>query len=220
MILSCPACSTQYRVADAAIGPAGRQVRCASCGNSWLQPAAPLELVRDTSIGVDPATAEPVRDEATDTGRSDPRSPVETRRKPARTWVLTVLIAIVVLGGAATALALFAPSELRARLGLPAPSTESALAVELARAPERRTLANGHELLAITGRIVNRSDRAQTVPAVLAELRNARGAVVYSWTIAAPNETLAPRERVEFDSAEIDIPPGAEELNLKLAPRR
>ena len=35
MILTCPACETQYIVKDGAIPPQGRQVRCKACGNSW-----------------------------------------------------------------------------------------------------------------------------------------------------------------------------------------
>src|SRR5688572_1205888 len=37
MILTCPACGTQYVVKDGAIPPQGRQVRCASCKHSWHQ---------------------------------------------------------------------------------------------------------------------------------------------------------------------------------------
>ena len=41
MILTCPACGTQYAVKDGTIPPQGRQVRCASCKHSWHQdPAA------------------------------------------------------------------------------------------------------------------------------------------------------------------------------------
>ncbi len=37
MILTCPACGTNYVVKDGAIPPQGRQVRCASCKHGWHQ---------------------------------------------------------------------------------------------------------------------------------------------------------------------------------------
>lgn len=35
MLLTCPQCSAKYNVAEGAIPPSGRTVRCAACGNSW-----------------------------------------------------------------------------------------------------------------------------------------------------------------------------------------
>lgn len=37
MILTCPACGTQYAVKDGSIPEGGRKVRCAACGHSWHQ---------------------------------------------------------------------------------------------------------------------------------------------------------------------------------------
>ena len=72
-------------------------------------------------------------------------------------------------------------------------------------------------MFALTGRIVNPTNAQQRVPDILAELRDARGRVVYSWTIVPPRRTLGPRGSIEFNSAEIDVPAGSKALNLSFA---
>lgn len=77
MILTCTSCSTRYYADDAAIGAAGRTVRCAACGFSWF--AEPQLELRDAADGVAAAA---------ETGHSKPepltRERVERLRRAAQ----------------------------------------------------------------------------------------------------------------------------------------
>ncbi|QLC25612.1 DUF3426 domain-containing protein [Parasphingopyxis algicola] len=237
MILVCPACSTRYLVPDTAIGVDGRQVRCANCKNSWFAegpetvpeappqpvtpsppPPAPVQQEFPEPLAEEPQVEKPAARSGA-IGDSDPfahEPPFKPRRNPAKMWTAIAIGIFLLLGAGVGAVAWFGPPGFVAGLG--GAANDSALDVQLVRSPERRTLASGHELLSISGRIVNMTDEEQRVPDIRAELRNAQGAVVYDWTIQAPQRTLPPREMVEFNSAEIDIPRNAEELNLAFIP--
>jgi predicted Zn finger-like uncharacterized protein len=56
MIRTCTSCSTRYYADDAAIGPAGRTVRCAACGFSWF--AEPQLELRTAAEAPEAARAE------------------------------------------------------------------------------------------------------------------------------------------------------------------
>lgn len=223
MILECPACRTRYTIADTAIGINGRAVRCAKCGESWHQwPAghepAPEETV---SLAKEPAPEaaaapaepdpEPVLPSAPDTSRA---SDAPSRRNPARRWtMIAVAIGVLLLAGVA-ALQFAGLDRLRAQLGMEQRGASVALLLEVPRKPERRTLASGNELFALTGRVVNPTRERQNVPDIQAELQDAQGRVVYNWIITPPTRTLAPGASTEFNAAEVDVPKGARELKL------
>ena len=68
MIITCPACATQFRVPDGALGSDGRKLRCSSCRHVWFQvplaaPEAPQapepDAVHDTAPDAGPEQAAP-----------------------------------------------------------------------------------------------------------------------------------------------------------------
>jgi predicted Zn finger-like uncharacterized protein len=293
MILTCPACSTQYAVKDGAIPPGGRQVRCASCKHSWHQDPednaggisealpetaiapppprvdaveppladvpeaaaaegmiaeepqpdvgdvadervdehfqaaavdradAPHEAPAEHAPGLDeyapPAEAleVPTYDESAESFEAIPAmhdDDDEPRRGRLAGWLVGLVLLVV---AAAAAFWFLAPPELKARAGI-AEAGETPLQLMLTT-HDRQKLESGNELLAISGRIINPTDRAQAVPPIKAELRNkVTRKLVYSWTIAPPARSLPPRGSASFNSAEVDIPTGGDELTVTL----
>ena len=123
--------------------------------------------------------------------------------------VLVLLIAAVIAG-----IWMFAPTEWRQRLGLVG-AAETPLQLMMTHS-DRTQLASGNEFLNISGRIINPTDRQQNVPPIHAQLHDSKGKVVYSWTIPPPARTIPPGGSTSFNSAELNIPPTAQELTVTL----
>lgn len=243
MILSCPSCNTRYLVPDTAVGPSGRQVRCASCRHSWFQEPAILDLEQAPTdlfaagqpvpqtvpTPASPPMAPPVFSAPQPNVRGDEvmasydgpvEAPASDRQvapfKPRRNVgrLLTIASALIGIVLIAAIGAIVAIGPDTLGQHIGLSPTPVPLVIEMTRKPDRRETASGNELLAVTGRIVNPTATGQTVRDIRAELRDTQGRTVYSWTITRPVAQLGPNGTADFDSAAVDIPRGAKNLHL------
>ncbi|MGI8930790.1 MAG: MJ0042-type zinc finger domain-containing protein [Sphingomicrobium sp.] len=134
--------------------------------------------------------------------------------RPRRRWPVLLLI-LFLIAVAAAAFWFLAPPEWKARAGI-AQAGSSPLQLMITTS-DRQPLESGNELVAISGRVFNPTDVDQNVPPIRAELRNKRSkALIHQWTIAPPTRVLAPRSSASFNSAEVDVPEGGDELTVTL----
>lgn len=129
--------------------------------------------------------------------------------------LLTLLVIILVVAALAAAFSFLAPPEWQARVGLGSGGASPLAFVITHR--ERQQLQSGNQLLTISGRIVNPTSREQPVPPIQAQLKTREGRVIHSWTIAPPTRSLAPGQSASFNSAEVNVPPGGDDVTITTA---
>jgi len=178
----------------------------ASSGFDIAKPPARAETAQED--WGEPPEAEAQADEFTPYAAPDGTQP--RRRSP----LLAILLVIVIVIAAAAVFWFLAPPQLKARLGL-AEISSSPLALVTTHM-DRQQLESGNELLTVTGRVINPTAKEQDVPPLKAQLKTRAGKVVYSWTIAPPARSLAPGASASFNSAEVNVPPGGDELTITL----
>ena len=197
-------------------------------GYSTVPPIAP------GPTGVEPPMAIPVPDEQDDrwdvVGQTraeaefDPDKEIpaaediwavreETRSDSRRNWWRGILFGLLLVAALAVGFWLLAPDSLRQSVGF---GTAGGTPLQITAQGDRQTLASGNELLAVSGRIINPSSKSQPVPPIQAQVRDGSGRVLHSWTISPPARRLAPGASASFNSAEMDVPAGGDQLTVTL----
>lgn len=217
MYLICPSCATRYLVDDSAVGPEGRQVRCANCGERWFQEPSPAE----EPILLEMADQEPEPEpepEAVETPQlvavqklswrerfedfidALPRPHVSRRLlRAAAAWgALLVIVGGVIAGliGYRQAIIDSLPPEQKVRaadvydgLGLTFKLPGYGLKIEDPQSS--RQAENGVPMLVIEGRVANVSKRERSVPRLRAALLDAEGRELQHWFFRT-DESLVP----------------------------
>ena len=149
--------------------------------------------------------------------RDDEFSPFAARdvvERKRRSPILAILLLVVLIAAAAAAFWFLAPPEWKAKLGL----AETKTPLQLSNPPQMELvqLASGQQLLTVSGRVINPTDKSHPVPPIHAELYEHGGKVIKSWTIQPPTPVLAPQSSASFNSAEVNVPSGAEGVTISL----
>lgn len=241
MIITCPSCSTRYKLDPSRFGPEGRRVRCTSCSHVWTE-LPPDDLPKPVagdpdSLGSDVVAQDPRELEAApafmtagayrDTGDVDDRRgrrdslAADTRRPRRRRGGAGWLVLILIVGalGAAGVLAretvvrAWPPAErLYEAVGLKAPLPGEGLSIKVT---EHRRDAEGQKaVLIVKGEVTNTSEDVRDVPQLKASLRNGNGAEIKTWTFATSQARLLPGESAPFVTRIEDPSTEATALNI------
>lgn len=206
MILTCPACETQYFADESTIGTEGRSVKCATCGHAWFFRAEGAETgAADTSPGAHERYLEMVR--------------IRRTRRSRRTAIAVWLVA-----GSAFAAALAAAVILRndvARAWPQSASLYTALGMQVNRfgldfrnVERKRELKGTMPVLSVAADVHNISRRAQDAPVVRVGLLDDYGREIAFMLADVQPEQIAAGETGRFEAV-LENPP-VESYSLSL----
>ncbi len=200
MIVRCSACTTRYRIDPAALGVAGRKLRCTRCGHVWL------EL---PSAG---AVAAPRPSDVT-------ASPAPPRRRSA--WLAAGLVVAIVLAGLALARNPIVdtwPDTVRAYdavgLWIALPRADGLRVVDV---ESERVRDEDRTVLLVRGSIENAAGERRTLPALRAVLADDSGTELRRWRVAALLRVLPAGETTTFEGWLANPPAGAARLSVDFA---
>ena len=197
MIVRCSACRTRYLVDPAALGEAGRRVRCTNCGHVWHQtPAAEAAEAPD---------------------KAAPAVPLD--RPPAWAgWAAAGLFVIAALAGLALARNAIVTSwpgtvSIYDAVGLPiqAPQAQGLRIVDV---QSERVKDGDRIILLVRGAVENTTEKGRRLPPLRAMLADETGSTLHRWPVAALARVLDGGQSTPFESWLENPPEGAAKVSV------
>ena len=226
MILTCPECATRYQTDEAKFPPAGRQVRCAKCGNVWHQ-SAPVTVAEPELAAETPAEEAPIFDGMRAPETSARRTYAPASPRPSLGPVLAIaagwigLVAIVLAIGYSAVryrqeISVIWPqsADVYSSLGM----NVNTHGIDFRGVDYHRESEDGQIVLAVTGSIINAGTRELPVPQnVRVTLSDAANHEIYHWTFTPNVTTLKPGQTAPFLTRLSSPPAAARRLEVRFA---
>lgn len=244
MIITCPTCSTRYRIDPASLGSKGRGVRCSGCGNRWF--VAPP----DPRPGPEPRPAPTPAPPPVDVDAEEPPPtplaappPVAAGAPPARRagaaagiagWLLVALLVLLlaagVVGRDVVVAALPAAQPVYDRLGLPVTVRLGLEFRDLASSRQGGDVGGGEgggaaaapgggAALVVSGEVRNVSGRDRLVPKLRVAFLDERRAEIEAGLFDAPQRSLPPGGATRFELHLANPPADARNFSVSFADR-
>lgn len=201
MIITCPKCSARYAVTSAAIGPAGRDVRCKKCAHTWYQ--TPPE--EDLSAAPPPP---PVMEDPRPRSYRPQHLPVPRPPSGAPLWLMALSVALVLAGGglslyaAQPALVAHHPAigALYGAVGL-----YDTRGVVLADVKVKSENTDRYPTFNVTGTLMNEAKHALSVPTVRIIFIDKYGSVLDSWDFSQAGKIILPGQALPFRADKLQV---------------
>ena len=241
MIVTCPACTTRFDVAAAALGPAGRKVRCVRCFSVWHQAPEPGTAVLAAEVPPPPAFAVPeplpnfmmenstaaVVEASVEQEFVFPKRPAIVKPPKQRNVIglaawgaaaaaVLAIVAVAVLGRAEIVARWPSLNGIYAKVGLPAEPVGAGL--ELREVNSAIVTSSGKPSLVVAGEVANISSIPRSIPPLTIRLRDGTNNVIATWKIFARPGKLPPGDTMPFQTSMASPPAGASSAVVTFGP--
>jgi predicted Zn finger-like uncharacterized protein len=233
MILTCPECATSYFVDDSRISPAGRTVKCTSCGARWtatkdpaadepLSPPSSQPAAVPESSTEDSTSADDLEVMVVDPPPVAPKveaRPAAAKREAAGKVLVWAGSAAVIAALVAAAIAFRGaivrvwPASQAAYAGVGLPVNSLGLVIEAVRAEP--SFAGGRPVLAVSGIVRNVRETPAGAPAIRIRLLDSAGKPVAEKIARPLNASVPGGAQRHFAIAIFDPPAGIRDLEVR-----